>query len=193
MDRLRKFFCIAMPTTLCAALLLVPAHAQVVPAGYGPKHSLWIGGEYSNISASFPYQSGQRLQGAGVFAVSHLNPHIGIEGVARFLAFGGFEGSTETNYLAGADGFFLARGRFRPYGKFLAGVGQIHYPFAIGNASYFAIAPGAGAEYRVRRSWMLRVEYEYQIWPNSPGYANEPDHKLMPNGFHIGLAYRILR
>jgi opacity protein-like surface antigen len=182
-----------MPTALCAALLLVPAHAQVVPAAHGPRKSLWIGAEYSNISASFPYQSDQRLQGAGIFAVSHLNPYIGIEGDARFLHFGGFEGSTENNYLAGLDGFFLERERFRPYGKFLVGVGQIHYPFAIGNASYFAMAPGAGTEYRMSRSWMVRVEYEYQIWPNSPGYANEPNHMLMPNGFHIGFAYRVLR
>lgn len=40
---------------------------------------------------------------------------------------------------------------------------------------------------------MLRIEYEYQMWPDSPGYANEPDHQLNPNGFHIGLACRVLR
>lgn len=72
-------------------------------------------------------------------------------------------------------------------------MGRIHYPYAIGDASYFALAPGAGTEYRVSRRWMLHADYEYQIWRNSPGYATEADHALTPNGVHIGVAYRILR
>jgi len=189
----KKKCCIATLTMLCAAFLLVPAKAQVAPSAFGPARSLWAGAEFSNISASFPYQSGRRLQGAGVFADYLLNDRVGLEADARFLNFGGFEGTTESNYLAGPKFFFLNGRKFWPYARFLVGAGKIHYPFAIGNASYLALAPAAGTGYRLSRSWLLHVDYEYQLWPNSPGYANEPDHPLMPNGFHIGVAYRISR
>jgi opacity protein-like surface antigen len=192
MDLLRRFCCIAA-LTLSGALSLAPAHAQVVPSAYGPADSLWVGAEYSNINASFPYQSGQRIEGAGVFADFHLRSRISIEGDARFLTVGGFEGSTESSYLAGPRVFLFARGNFRPYGKMLVGVGKIRYPFAVGDANYLALAPGGGTEYRVSHYWALRVEYEYQIWPDSPGYANEPDHPLTPNGFHVGIAYSVFR
>ena len=193
MDVLKRSGCLAILTMLFAVLWLAPAQAQVVPAAYGPADSLWVGAEYSNVSASFPYQSGQRLQGVGAFADYHMKYPLGLEGEARFLTFGGFQGSTESSYLAGPKIFFLAHGKLLPYGKLLVGVARIHYPFAIGNANYFALAPGAGAEYSIGRHLTLRAEYEYQIWEDSPGYANEPDHQLTPNGFHIGIAYRVYR
>ena len=73
------------------------------------------------------------------------------------------------------------------------GNARIAYPYAIGDASYFALAPGAGANYRMSRKWLLRIDYEYQIWLNSPGYANEPNRGLTPNGFGVGVAYRVFR
>jgi opacity protein-like surface antigen len=176
-----------------AALICGSAHAQVVPSAFKTARSIWAGGEYSNVSASFPYQSGQRLSGIGAFAEFNLNGRIGLEGDARFLHFGGFEKSTESSYLIGPKVYFLAFGKFQPYGKFLAGAGKIHYPYDIGDASYLALAPGGGASYRLSRHWAIRGEYEYQIWLNSPGYANEPKHELTPNGFHVGVAYRITR
>lgn len=180
-------------TMLFGAILYVPAQAQVVPSAFGPEKSLWAGAEYSNISASFPYQSGQRIEGEGVFVDLHLKYPFGLEGEARFLNFGGFEGSTESSFLAGPKVFFLSKERVHPYGKLLVGVGRIHYPFAIGEASYFALTPGTGIEYNVNRRWTLRAGYEYQMWLNSPGYANEPNHELTPNGFDVGIACRIFR
>lgn len=193
MTRLRRYCCVALFTTLWGALLVASAGAQAVPSAYGPEHRLWAGAEFSSFSASFPYQSSQRLTGAGAFADFNLSQQLGLEGEARFLHFGGYEGSTESSYLAGPKFHFLARGRFRPYGKFFAGVGRIQYPYAIGSASYFALAPGGGTEYRLSRRWMLHLDYEYQLWLNSPGYANEPNHELTPNGAQIGVAYRLGR
>jgi hypothetical protein len=190
MNVLRRF-CSTTLTTLAVALSLAPAHAQVVPSAFGPGHSLWVGAEYFNISASFPYQSGERLGGVGAFADYHLNSRIGFAGDARFWSTGGFEGSTESSYLAGPKAFFLASPKVQPYGKMLLGVAKIHYPYAIGNASYLALAPGAGVAYNLVSRWMLRFDYEYQIWHDSPGYANQPNHQLTPNGFHIGVAYRL--
>jgi opacity protein-like surface antigen len=182
-----------MLTMLASALLCPLARAQVVPSAYETAQSLWVGAEYADSSASFPYRTGQRLEGFAVFANYKLNSRLGVEGNARFLHFGGFENSTESSYLAGPRIGFLSKGRLHPYGKFLVGAGRIHYPFDIGDATYFALAPGAGADYRISRTWSLRAEYEYQIWPNSPGYANEPKHDLTPNGFQVGVAYRIFR
>lgn len=193
MKLLRSIFRIATLTIFSLVLSVQHAQAQVVPSGYEPGHSLWVGAEYSNVHASFPYGSSQRLQGAGALFDFHLTPRVGLLGDARFLNWGGFEGSTESSYLAGPRVFLFAKGKFRPYGKALVGAGRIHYPFAIGDASYLALAPGAGTEYRMSPRWMLRFDYEYQIWFNSPGYINEPDHRLTPNGFHIGVAYRLLR
>ena len=88
--------------------------------------------------------------------------------------------------------FIIERGGFRPYGKFLIGRSNIQYPFAIGNANYFALAPGAGTEYRLSHRWIIRAEYEYQLWLNSPGYFNEPNHQLNPNGLQVGVSFKLL-
>ncbi|MGA2206309.1 MAG: outer membrane beta-barrel protein [Terracidiphilus sp.] len=192
MNVLRKFCCNAMLATFCAALLPVPAQAQVVPSGFESRHAVWVGGECSTFSASFPYQSGQRIYGCGAFADLRWAPHLDVEGDARWLPAGGFAGSTESSYLAGPRYMFNRLGKFQPYGKFLLGEGSIHYPYQIGNRTYFALAPGGGLNYRVARRLTVRAEYEYQIWLNSPGFANEPNHHLAPNGFNLGVAYQVL-
>jgi hypothetical protein len=178
---------------LAAGMVACAAQAQVVPSATGPGRALWVGAEYSNINASFPYQSNQRLWGIGGFADYHLAGHFAVEGEARFLRFQGFYGETEDNYLAGPR--YMARrfGKLEPYAQCLAGIGKIQYPFQIGTGSYFAIAPGAGANYRLSRKWTVRGEYEYQLWLNSPNIANEPADQLRPNGFHAGIAYRLFR
>ena len=169
------------------------AQAQAAPSAYGPGHSLWVGGEYSNINASFPNQSPQRLWGISVFADYNVNGPLGVEGEARFLRFNSFYGETEDNYLAGPRYVVRKFGRWQPYAKFLVGVGKIQYPFTIGTGSYLALAPGGGLDYRISHRWALRGEYEYQIWTGSPGFSNEPNHQLTPNGFHLGIAFRPFR
>ena len=100
---------------------------------------------------------------------------------------------TESSYLIGPRYRFRYLGRFQPHAQGLIGAGNIHYPFNIGNANYFDIAPGGGVNYRLSGHWLLRAEYEYQFWLNSPGYSNQPDHQLRPNGINAGVAYRLSR
>lgn len=178
---------------LTAGLSANATWAQTVPSATRPSHALWVGGEYSNINAGFPYGSGQRLWGAGAFADYHLTSHIGLEAEARFLRFNSFYDETEDHYLAGPRYMARSFGRFQPYAQFLVGDGIIQYPFGIGNGSYFAIAPAAGTNYRIARRCSLRGEYEYQLWPESPGIANEPAHRIAPQGFHLGVVFRVLR
>jgi opacity protein-like surface antigen len=169
------------------------ARAQVAPSAIGPSHPLWVGAEYSNVNASFPYGSDQRLWGFGVFADYHLAAHVGLEAEARFLGFNSFYGETEDNYLAGPQYLIARIGNLQPYAQFLVGLGKIQYPFDIGNGSYLALAPGAGVNYRIGRRWSLRAEYEYQLWPGSPNIGNEPAHEITPSGFHVGIVYRLVR
>jgi opacity protein-like surface antigen len=186
----RSFLMIAMAAVLCFA---AGASAQVVPSGHENVQRLWVGAQYSNFSASFPYQSGQRIWGIGGFADFHFRGPVGFVGEASYLHFGGFEGETETSYLGGWRYQFRRVGKIRPYAQELIGVGRMHYPFQIGNKNYFAIVPVGGASYLLNRKFALRAEYQFQFWQNSPNYANEPEHSLKPNGVQIGIAYSIFR
>jgi opacity protein-like surface antigen len=178
---------------LAASVFASSAQAQVVPSGEEAGRALWVGGEYSNIQAGFPYQSSQRLWGIGGFADYHLTPHFDVEGEVRFLRFNSFYGETEDNYLAGPRYLIERFEKIQPYAQCLVGFAKMQYPFSIGTGQYFALAPGAGANYRISHRWSLRGEYEFQLWPGSPNLANEPAHEIQPNGFHVGLAYRLVR
>jgi len=187
---LRHFYWTA---ALAAGLLSSVARAQVVSPGFEPVHALWVGGEYSNIHAGFPYQSNQRLWGVGAFADYHLSDRLDIEAEARFLRWNSFYGETQDNYLAGPRYLVERFGRIQPYGQCLVGFGIMQYPFQIDNRRYFAVAPGAGLNIRVSPKWTIRGQYEYQFWPGSPNYSDEPKHEITPNGFQVGVAFRLFR
>jgi opacity protein-like surface antigen len=172
---------------VCAAA----AHGQAVPSAHRGAQSLWLGAEYSNLHAGFPYGSSLRLSGAGVFATYNWDHHYAVEGHARFLNQNSWYGETEQDYLAGPRYTFLRSNKWRPYASFQAGIVKIQYPFSIGNGSLFALAPGGGIEYRMAPKWALRGSYEYQILPNSPNFTDEPKFGIRPNGFQFGIAYRM--
>jgi hypothetical protein len=180
-------------TALAACLLAIATQAQVVPSATGPGRALWLGGEYSNIHAGFPYESNQRLSGIGAFADYHITGHFGVEANARFLRFNSFYSETEDNYLAGPRYLVGRFGKLQPYAQCLIGIGTIQYPFQIGTGSYLAVAPGVGANYPIAGKWSLTGGYEYQFWPGSTDVAGEPAHSIAPSGFHVGLAFRLLR
>ena len=103
---------------LAVGLLAVSVQAQVVPSAM-VRHALWVGGEYSNFNASFPYQSNQRLWGIGGFADYRLTDHIGVVAEARFLRFNSFYGESEDNYLGGARYLVKRFGKLQPYARAL--------------------------------------------------------------------------
>jgi opacity protein-like surface antigen len=118
-------------------------------------------------------------------------PLLDLDGEGHWLSYGGFQRSAESSYLAGPKYRFRRLHQFQPYAKFLIGEGHIHYPYEIGDASYFALAPGGGVTYSLTPRWAIRADYEYQFWLNSPGFANEPHHPLTPDGFQVGILYRL--
>ena len=172
--------------------LLAPARlcAQVAPAATGSAWNLWAGGECSSFLPG--YGPSNRLTGPTAYADWNLSSRLGVEGEARFLRFGGFSNELEDDYLIGPRVVLLHRGKLRPYAKGLIGIGQSTFPFTIGTGRYLALAPGAGLDYRLSGRIMLRGDYEYQFWPTAPGVEGEPSNGLRPNGFSVGLAYRIL-
>ena len=189
--KLRRLGLRAALLSAAACLATSLAGAQAVYAGFQPTHSIWVGAECSWFSASFPYQSGQRVEGCGGFANLRWTSHIDIEGNVRWLPWNDYPQTSERTLLAGPRYIFRRFGKFEPYGKFLVGDGTIHYPYKIGTDSYFALAPGGGVNYRLSRRLTVRAEYEYQIWLNSPGFTNEPKHALHPNGLNVGFAYKV--
>lgn len=173
---------------LCFAVTL---HAQTMVAGHGASASLWGGIDYSDVKAGFPVDSSTRLDGVGAFVSYSRDRHWSLDAHARFLDLKSWNGETEQNWLIGPRYSFLRGQRLRPYASFLVGAVKIHYPFAIGDGTNFALAPGGGFEYRLRPRWSLRAGYEYQRLLDSPHFSDEPHYGITPNGFTGGVAYRI--
>jgi opacity protein-like surface antigen len=191
MNRLAARLSNGLFITLLFSALTPGARAQVVPALKGGGQSIWVGGQYSNFSAGFPYQSGQRLGGVGVVGTFNWNHHYGLEANADFLNFGSFHGETEHSLMAGPRYTFLKNYHWRPFAVFEAGGVRLKYPFEIGTYNYTALGPGGGVEYRLDSHWLLRAEYRYDFLLNSPHFTNEPKFGIQPNGLQLGVSYRL--
>ena len=89
-DKTRRGFLPVSILALLACLWSTHGLAQVVPSASRGSDTLWVGAEYSNFNAPFPYQSGQRLRGVGVLVDFNFDAHLGVEANARFLPFGGY-------------------------------------------------------------------------------------------------------
>jgi opacity protein-like surface antigen len=181
---------------LLAALLLLPtfSRAQVVAAGRGGNQQLYVGGIFSDFNPDYGYQ---RLYAAGAYADYYLTPRLGAEAEVRFLRFNQLNHIHEDNYLIGPKISYRKK-RYNFYGKALVGVASLNFPYNFANGSYFAVEFGGGLDYRVAHRLYARAEYDYQIWP---GFVGPPDpnpvplvnrpYGLSPNGFTLGIAYRI--
>ena len=62
-------------------------------------------------------------------------------------------------------------------------------------------APGGTLDYRLTHRLIIRGDYEYQLWPSfagppsynsTTGTLNPNTSGLTPNGFSVGIMYRIL-
>jgi opacity protein-like surface antigen len=193
------------------SLLLVGgmAFAQT-PVAIPPHGSLWIGGEYSSFNPDYgcsnnsPFGcSDGLLQGAGVFGDLNLRPTWGAEAEARWLKWNTVGGEKQSSYVIGPRYEFLRYSRLSIWAKILLGGGWIttpYYPHSGLKGSYFMYTPGATVSYSLDSHFDLRADYEYQFWPSFVGPPTQnPDggvtlhnHGLTPDGFSIGLAYRIV-
>ena len=169
------------------------AFAQVAPSVRGGNSTLWVGGEFGSFNSD--YDPITRIVGPGVDFDYNFTQKIGVVGEARWLHWNGHDSQTQSDYLGGGKYSFFRFHRFTFNAKFLVGGVWVKYPVkATGGStgSYFAYAPGASVDYRVSRRFSVFGAYEYQILPSAPGFADQPSHGLTPNGFSVGVNYRIL-
>ena len=165
---------------LCALLLaflfggIGRARAQSPEAATGGDERLTVGGDINGTYLGY----GKRwIGGAGASFDANFNWRLGVEGESNFTFYRVFANTHSTTYLGGPRYQLNALGanyRYRPYVKFLAGLGQFNFPYNYGHGSYFVIAPGAGMDYRLNYHWRLRlVDFEYQYWPQFSFGASE--------------------
>ena len=191
--------------------LLFPAVviAQNPQSAIGGEAGVWAGGGMSTFnpdwgcSSTSPFCKNQ-LIGPAVWGDFNLHNQYGVEAEARWLRWHGTGGFYEDNYLVGPRDRVLQWHRLMLWIKLEMGGAWIqtpNYPAAGSlKGSYFAFVPGGTLEYRLSRNLTVRGDYEYQIWPSftgPPSYSSTgtllPHQSgLTPNGFTIGVSYRVL-
>jgi opacity protein-like surface antigen len=179
-------------TLILGALLLWSgwAIAQVEPTAYRNRNTLTLGAYYSYFDTDYV---SNRMTGVGAYA--DWSPtflrHLGAEAEGRWLIFNAPYDFSEYNYLAGPRYRLPVFKRVQPYAKLLLGAGEVSFPYHLAHGGYFALAPGGGIDFALMRRWRIRVDYEYQIWPNAVGIPGIPSDALKPNGVSVGISYRI--
>jgi hypothetical protein len=166
------------------------AFGQVAPSTRGGDAAVWIGGEFSSFDSD--YDNSSRIVGPGVYGDLNLTHKLGIEGEARWMRWNAYGNQTQSDYLGGVRYRIWKIQKLSLYAKFLVGGVWIRYPLGIGTGSYFAYAPGGIGEYRLTPRLSVRGEYEYQLLPSAPGFPGLPNNGLTPNGFSVGVSYRVL-
>jgi hypothetical protein len=196
------------------ALLLLPTAliAQSSESATGGEASFWAGAEMSSFNPDYaclsnsPFKCGSgQVIGPTALLDFDLHGKWGVEGEARWLHWHGYDGQIESNYLAGPHYRLIRYHRLSGWAKLLLGGGWVTTPGypAAGSlkGSYFVEALGGTIDYRLTRQMSLRGDYEYQRWPafaGPPTYnpvtgqINPNNSGLTPNGFSVGIVYKIL-
>jgi hypothetical protein len=196
----RRFPQLIKKSLFVCLLLLSPAvFAQSVPAAEGPGRSIWVGVEGSTFNPDWGCKSNSpiscwdhQLLGIAAFAdANHLIGKIGVEGEARWLNWRGpGSGVKQSNYLVGPRYPVFTRRKFSANVKFLAGGATFHHDHQDWEG-WSAFVPGLTVGYRFSSRLLIRGDYEYQIWPGFVGARGA--HGLTPNGFSVGVSYRLFR
>jgi Outer membrane protein beta-barrel domain len=172
----------------------VAANAQVEPARMGGLPPVNVGLSFSDFSPDYTLK---RLYGAGAYAnvmPLHYGPvDLGLEGEWKILSLNqvvhvherslsvGLIGQLRNNYYG-----------FKPYGKFMYGLGNFYYPQftsvrpAFYTDSFGIFVLGGGADHHLHGRFSIRGDYEYQRWTHFRGAKT-----LNPNGFTVGVSYKL--
>ncbi len=161
--------------------------AQAVPTA-SRAGDLQVGAAF-NLGAS-DYGSNV-LRGVGIYTTFDFRSHWGVEGAFHQLNDpDAKEGIYERTFEVGPR-YVLHFGRISPYAKLMVGRGVFQFPpdprhpenGPVANLAYTMWAGGLGADYHLRPSVNLRVDYEFQNWNAFP------PHGLSPKVLSIGVAY----
>src|ERR1700761_1295385 len=108
-------------------LLALAAHGQALSTAGGPGSYVAVGGGVSAFQQDYGHNY---IGGGAVFVDVNLTWRYGLEGEARWMNYHSEEQVSEANYVGGVRAQLWKPGsRLQPYGKFLAGVGHINFPF----------------------------------------------------------------
>jgi opacity protein-like surface antigen len=175
---------IAILSILAICCLPMSACAQSMPTA-SRLGDLQIGGGFVFASSNYNFNPIHLIGGAAYTTFDKRN-HWG--GEFNFHQNRSTQDSTvyERTYEIGPR-IFLARGPLIPYAKVLYGRGVYNFSNSVAksvaNVAYNMYTFGGGADYQLRRSLNLRVDYEYQTW------MSFPIKNLHPNVITIGVAY----
>lgn len=175
---------------LASAMLLIAGsrtslHAQATPTA-SRGGLLQVGGGLAYGSTD-EYTS--KVTGVTGYATFDINPHIGAEFDAHFMALNTPDDYVEKEYLIGAR-YVWRRGRLEPYGKVLFGIGTITAGrpnlVAPGLGSTLGVIDfGGGLDLRFAHHINVRAaDFELEKWP---GFQ---PHGLSPYRLTVGVAYR---
>jgi opacity protein-like surface antigen len=184
---------------VCAAF---PAHPQSVPAAERPLSPLAVGLGFSAYNPDYDHG---HLLGTALW-IDYTPKHIpkilwglGIEAEARDMNFGRSPSQPPNLRQDIAEGGLLYSCHYfrniQPYAKYLVGFGNTDETARTGlryHDSRTTKAIGGGVDFKSYRKIWVRVDYEYQSWPNFFKHTNPaiPAGQLNPQGVTIGAIYR---
>jgi hypothetical protein len=175
---------------------------QGAPSAIKGAHQFWAGGEASYFNPDYICNSTSPFCAAGMLGLGanvnlSLRSKFSAAGEMRWLEWRGSDGITESTYLIGPQYRFWDHRSIALAANVLFGTGRFSSPLVVG--TYFVYAPGAEFEKRVSDRLKGFISYQYQVWPSwasapttsSSGQVIMHDHGIAPNGFSMGVKYRI--
>ncbi len=171
--------CLILPALLAGRCALCQRAESANIGG----HSLWVGTGVSGYYLG--YGSFENL-GVTAYVDADLSRSLGLEGEGRWLQFHQTDDIHADTYLGGPR-YHFNFGRYQPYVKGLAGLGLFNFAYNYAHGSYFVVAPGGGVDYRLSPKWSMRVDGEYQYWPQFTFGA------MSSSGVTVGIRHLVLR
>ena len=156
-------------------------YSQSRESGSEDRPSLWVGAGASFYHVEYGQQN---LVGLTALFDADSARRIGIEGEGRWLEFHNFANVHSESYLVGPR-YHFDMNRFQPYVKGMVGFGDFNFPYNYASGTYFVVGAGGGVDYRLSYRWSVRVDAEYQNWPqftfgsmNSVGISSGIRYKI---------------
>jgi Outer membrane protein beta-barrel domain len=177
--------------SLVGILFACRAGAQVVPAGRARNIPVSIGAGGAAFSPDFNkgVMAGVTFWGGYQAPIlERLARGLSITGEIRDLDYLQSNSQATLREVTFAAGFRYEWQRFadiRPYGRAMGGYGRIHFPSTntyVQDSSTIGAFSG-GADMRLYHDAWMRVDYEYQVWPDLFS------RNLHPQGVSVGVLY----
>ena len=130
--------------TVLGTVPVTSVRGQASYTADGPGSYIAIGAIASGFQADLRSPETRRRR---VFLDANPYRRVGIEAEYRTLRYHATQSLSESSMVVGPK--IYPHGRdFRPYAMLLVGRGHPSYPYSYAQGSYFAIAPGAGLDWR---------------------------------------------